>query len=231
MATVVAVFAHPDDETFICGGSLARLAAEGHRIVLVCATRGEMGRRMGVPPSATRESIGDVRELELRAACDALGIAELCLLGIRDKSLEIQPFDDLVARILDVLHREQPTSVITFHEQYGGHPDHCTIGRAATTAFTAYRRNRAQATLYFTAWSHMFHEARSLGLPKERFVQVDVSDHSLAKLRAFRAHRTQSQMNESIWRDDQSSASRMGGYEYFLQAFAPYQADMTALVD
>lgn len=231
MATLMAVFAHPDDETFICGGALARVAAEGHRVVLVCATRGEMGRRMGVPPTATRESIGDLREIELREACKALDIAKLDLLGIRDKSLEIQPFDQLVDTVLHRMQAEQPESVVTFHEEYGGHPDHCTIGKAATAAFIQYRQSNPSAKLYFIAWNHMYHEADSLGLERDRFVQVDINRYAKHKLMAFRAHRTQSGMNESIWRDDKSSVSRMGGTEYFLQGFAPYVKGAKTLVD
>lgn len=230
MATLMAILAHPDDETFICGGALAKVASEGHRVVLVCATRGEMGRRMGVPPEATRESIGDVREVELRNACDALGIAKLDLLGIRDKSLEIQPFDAFVETVLSRLMDEQPTSVVTFHEEYGGHPDHCTIGKVTTAAFQQYVQHNSNAKLYFLAWNHMFHEASQLGIHKDRFVQVDVSKQARAKLLAFRAHRTQSGMNESIWRNDSSSESRMGGHEYFLQAFEPYVKHATSLV-
>ncbi len=55
---LLAVFAHPDDETFICGGTLAKYASEGVEIALVSATRGEMGRRMGNPPYLNRSRWG-----------------------------------------------------------------------------------------------------------------------------------------------------------------------------
>lgn len=92
---------------------MAKLSAEGHRVVLVCATLGEMGRRMGIPPIATRESIGQLREAELRAACDALGIARLVTLGIRDKWLEMCDEREVASRVLSVFEEEQPKAVIT----------------------------------------------------------------------------------------------------------------------
>src|SRR4051794_32756751 len=108
MATILVVLAHPDDETFICGGTLAKLGHEGHRVVLVCATKGEMGRRMGVPPTETRESIPIVREQELRNACRALKIEDLRFLGIRDKLLEIHPFDVVKQMVLEHLLEVKP---------------------------------------------------------------------------------------------------------------------------
>ncbi len=71
--SVLAVFAHPDDEVFSAGGTLAESAAEGARVVLVCATGGEVGE-ISDPGLATPETLAGVREAELRAACAALGI-------------------------------------------------------------------------------------------------------------------------------------------------------------
>ncbi|GGJ01807.1 bacillithiol biosynthesis deacetylase BshB2 [Alicyclobacillus cellulosilyticus] len=230
MRTVVAVFAHPDDETFICGGTLAKLAAAGCRVVLVCATRGEMGRRMGVPPTATRESIGEVRERELRAACEALGIARLSLLGLRDKTLEIQPPGRLREMVLRELALEQPEVVITFHERLGGHPDHCAIGLAATEAFAAYRETQPQARLYFVAWSHMVDQAETWGLRREQFVAVDVAGHLQAKLRAFRAHRTQSGLHADLWQSEKQALRRLGRTEYFIQAYPPFMREADGLL-
>jgi N-acetylglucosamine malate deacetylase 2 len=216
VSTLMAVFAHPDDETFICGGTLAKYAAEGHRIVLVCATKGEMGRRMGVPPTATRETIAELRQKELTEACTALGISDLQFLGLRDKTLEIQPFDELVGVVLSRLERERPEVVITFHEQLGGHADHCTIGAATTTAFHRYVQEAPKTKLYFVAWSGLVTRAKDYGLDKGTFTSVDVSQHLTSKLYAYRAHRTQSQMLEWVWQDDKQSLKRLGSTEYFI---------------
>src|SRR3954464_12196698 len=82
-ATLLAVFAHPDDESYLCGGTLAHYAAAGVRVALVGATRGEAGDT-AVPPLATREPLPAVRAGELRAAAGLLGLAEVHLLGYED---------------------------------------------------------------------------------------------------------------------------------------------------
>ena len=216
MGTLLAVFAHPDDETFICGGTLAKYAAEGHDVILVCATLGEMGRRMGVPPVATRETIGALRRQELIAACAMLAVSDLRLLHLRDKSLEIQPFDTLVASILTHMKDVQPAVVVTFHERLGGHPDHCTIGAAATAAFRDYRRSQPAAQLYFVGWPAMASRPDEYGLCADELIRVDVRSQLPAKLRAFRAHRTQSEMNAWLFKADSEGLRHLAADEYFI---------------
>lgn len=217
METVLAVFAHPDDETFICGGTLAKYAAQGKRVALVCATKGEMGRRLGVPPTATRETLAALRERELQAACDALGVAQLVFLGLRDKTLEIQPFDDLVEAIAQIMDKELPRRVITFHEQYGGHPDHRTIGRAATRAFLSYKARNPASELRFVAWAPIARDPGAYGLRAGDVEDVNVADFLDAKLAAFRAHETQSRMNAWLWESDERGREGLGKIEYFIR--------------
>ncbi|WP_207205070.1 PIG-L family deacetylase [Peribacillus sp. TH16] len=68
------ILAHPDDESFLCGGTIAKISKLGVQVTLLCATKGEMGRRMGNPILTTRESLPKLRELELKNACEELGI-------------------------------------------------------------------------------------------------------------------------------------------------------------
>lgn len=217
MKRVLAVFAHPDDETFICGGTLAKLAKTGHRVALACATRGEMGRRMGVPPTATRESIGQVREQELKLACDALGVVDVHFMNYRDKSLEIQVESELIDAVRKQVEAAQPDVVITFHEQLGGHPDHCTIGSATTAAFQAYQLAHPQSALLFVTWTKEVSNPEGLNVLK-RVLVVDVSDVLQEKRRAYRAHLTQSGMNSWLFDDLSASLSRLGHREHFLQS-------------
>lgn len=146
--TLLALFAHPDDETFLAGGALARY---GHdpavRVVLGCATRGEAGvvhdQTAGIP-----EDMGRLREEELRCACRVLGIEELRFLGYRDSGTEGSPDNDhrdayvradpaeVVERILDLFRAFRPQVVLTFGPDGGsGHPDHLAIHRHATVAW------------------------------------------------------------------------------------------------
>ena len=145
--TLLAVFAHPDDESFGSGGTLAKYAANGTRVVLACATRGEVGE-ISDPALAVREALGDVREAELRTACAALGVHELRLLGYRDSGMVGAPENDdprcyhradpeAATRQLVALVREcRPQVIITFDPSGGyGHPDHIAVSRHTTAAF------------------------------------------------------------------------------------------------
>jgi N-acetylglucosamine malate deacetylase 2 len=233
MATILAVFAHPDDETFICGGTLAKYAHEGHRVILVCATKGEMGRRMGVPPVATRESIPMIREQELRNACEALHIEDLRFLGIRDKLLEIQPFEHLTQKVLEHIVETQPDSIVTFHETLGGHPDHCTIGLATTTAFQIYTKqlkSHGKARLFYVCWPGVAQNARQYGFMPEQIVKIEVKPYNPYKLQAFRAHKTQSEIDAWVWKRDEVSLKKLPAHEYFIQAHAPFTSSINSLL-
>ncbi|WP_274649050.1 PIG-L family deacetylase [Paenibacillus humicola] len=210
---LLAVFAHPDDESFICGGTLAKYAAEGADITLVSATRGEMGRRMGNPPYLNRETIPAARESELQEACKCLGIRRLIFFDIRDKTVEFQDEESLIGRIEALIHEIDPDVVLTFHEKLGGHPDHCAIGKAATAAF----RRAGRGSLYFISFGDSMEYPERYGYTRKDIFKIDIQAHLKSKLASFRAHRCQTEIDESIWRPDKEALSRFGRYEYFIQ--------------
>ena len=84
--SLLAVFAHPDDEAFGTGGTLSQYAVDGTKVYLVCATRGEVGE-ISDPSYATPETLGQVREGELRCAAETMGVAELIFLDYRDSGM------------------------------------------------------------------------------------------------------------------------------------------------
>lgn len=215
---ILVVLAHPDDETFICGGTLARYAALGHSITLVCATRGEMGRRLGRPPIATRETLPQIREAELRAACGALGIADLRLLGLRDKTLDYYAPDELAARILPVIHEVKPSVLLTFHERISGHDDHNAIGRAAKLAWV---QAGEPGRLYYLLWTEYKEQLKTLGAGEYRVTSIVVDGVAArAKAQAYRAHRTQSELHDWV-RDEAEPVRRLTRPEHFLQGNGP----------
>ena len=226
---LLVALAHPDDETFICGGGLAAFAAAGGRVDLVCATRGEHGRRLGKPPFCTRETLPDVREAELRAACAALGIEGLHLLGLRDKCLEFEDLDALAAAVARHIRALRPEAVLTFHERRGGHTDHCTIGRAAELAWRRagdpawhpeLGQPHAASRLYFLAGRDIFERH---GAPPEARTDVDCSGVAERLLAAHRAHRSQTQLDAGLWGDDDAVVARFRGRrETYQQAAAPF---------
>jgi LmbE family N-acetylglucosaminyl deacetylase len=129
------VFAHPDDETFTSGVTIAKYAKEkGAVISLLCATRGEAGK-VGDPPVCTPAELPMYRERELRTAASILGITHVEFLNYKDKHLSDVPMEQLVAHIIAAIERYQPQIVITFAPHgISGHPDHRTISQATTQA-------------------------------------------------------------------------------------------------
>ena len=146
---LLAVLAHPDDETFGCGGTLAKYADEGAHVTLICATRGEVGE-ISDPSLATRDNLAQVREQELRDACSVLGIDELHILGYRDSGMADTPDNlnprslcqasrhEVVGRIVEIIRRTKPHVILTFDPNGGyGHPDHIFMHLATREAFNA----------------------------------------------------------------------------------------------
>ena len=88
--TLLALFAHPDDEAFGTGGTLSQYAAAGADVILVCTTRGEVGE-IAEGTGATPETLGEVREAELRCAAETVGVRELIFLGYRDSGMAGTP--------------------------------------------------------------------------------------------------------------------------------------------
>lgn len=133
--TVLAVFAHPDDEV-ICGpGTLALCAQRGDRVILVCATRGELGP-IADETLATRSTLGEVRERELRQSCAALGIAQVEILGLPDSGINGAAYEQhTLHRLVQIIRRERPAMLISFGaDGIYGHLDHVAMCELACEA-------------------------------------------------------------------------------------------------
>jgi N-acetyl-1-D-myo-inositol-2-amino-2-deoxy-alpha-D-glucopyranoside deacetylase len=143
------VGAHPDDETFGIGATLAQYAGAGVKVYYACATRGEAGT-VDSRHMKGYASIGDMRWAELRCASRVLGLADVVYLGYRDSgmsgskdnehpgSLVVAPLDEIAGRIVATIRHFKPDVVIT-HDSGGGygHPDHITTHNATVKAFYA----------------------------------------------------------------------------------------------
>lgn len=132
---LLAVFAHPDDEVFSTGGILRKYSNEGVRTALVCATRGEAGE-ISDPALATRETLGQVRERELRESCRILGVSDLIVLDYHDGMLAAAGEIDVIDCIVRQIRCLRPQVVVTFDAKgVYGHTDHLAVHRLATAAF------------------------------------------------------------------------------------------------
>lgn len=149
MKTILACFAHPDDEAFGAAGILAHYAQQGVRVVLVCATRGEEGE-ISDPSLATPENLAQVREEEMRCAAKTIGADELIFLNYRDSGMAGADANarsdafinvsagEVVPTLVEIMRRVQPQVVLTFDPHGGyGHPDHIAIHHHTVAAFHA----------------------------------------------------------------------------------------------
>jgi LmbE family N-acetylglucosaminyl deacetylase len=199
---ISAVFAHPDDETFSIGGTIAKYAVQGVRWDLFCATDGDAGR--SAVPVGSRAELGALRRNELISAARLLGVrGEIATCGYPDRGLtEVDP-DRLIGDIVRFLRGVRPDVVITFGPEGGPntHRDHRAISRAAAAAFylaaspTAYADQgqppHAAARLFYLTWAppgpgspHTIH-----GVPAT--ARIDVRRKLDLKRRAFQLHATQ----------------------------------------
>jgi len=144
---ILSVLAHPDDESFGMGGTLALYAEQGVQVHLICATRGEVGE-VGPEYLQDYESIGELREAELRCAAGHLGLAGVYFLDYRDSGMTGSPDNEhpdalvqapraeVAAKIVQYIREIKPQVVLTF-DPIGGyrHPDHIAIHAATVQAF------------------------------------------------------------------------------------------------
>lgn len=131
--TLVAFHAHPDDESLLMGGTIARAAAEGHRVVLVTATDGAAG--LASVAMGTREDLGRRRLAELEVAAEALGAARVVPLGFPDSAFSDVPVAEARDALTQVLEQES-ADVLTGYDPSGGygHPDHVHVHHVAQAA-------------------------------------------------------------------------------------------------
>ena len=174
--TLIFIGAHPDDETFGMGATLAQYVISGVKVYYVCATRGEAGT-VDAEYMVGYNTIADLRSAEMQCAAQALGLAGVIYLGYRDsgmpgapdnkipESLAMASIDNVAARIVKIIRDLKPDVVIT-HDAGGGygHPDHIIVHKAVVKAFYA-ANNPAQfpgagpaafqpAKLYFSVRPH-----------------------------------------------------------------------------
>lgn len=186
--SLLAIFAHPDDESNAAGGTLARYAREGADVTLVSATRGELGI-----PSLMPEAAGALRERELRAAGAVLRARQVHFLGYHDGELADADEQEAVARVIALLREIQPQVIITFGpDGISGHPDHVAVSRWVTAAFD---ESDAAQKLYYVAPSSATQQACGVPPPRELVggpvAAIDIGQDLQAKVRAIQCHASQ----------------------------------------
>ncbi len=195
---ILLVFAHPDDETSSVGGTTAKYTERGVSVDLICATRGEKGTRLDVPPEVDTAT---ARERGLRAAADITGIRSIYLLGYMDGDLEKVDTSEIANRIVNIMREVQPEVVITFGpDGISGHPDHKAISKATTVAFemSTEAGNGPRKLYYVTIPESVLTDVGSedvngvITRPDDEITMtIDISGHLDTKIRALKAHNSQ----------------------------------------
>lgn len=152
---LLCVFAHPDDEVFCVGGTVARWVASGGEAMVLSATRGEAGQIQDAS-AATRRTLGAVREHELRQACAQLGVQRVECLDYQDGTLRDVGVMTLARNVAERIDEFRPDVVVTFGLDGGyEHPDHIAISASTTLACQLIARRDGRAPhLYYSAFPH-----------------------------------------------------------------------------
>ncbi|MDT1118462.1 bacillithiol biosynthesis deacetylase BshB2 [Bacillus altitudinis] len=184
---VLVMLPHPDDESFGVAGLIAQSRKRGIPVTYACGTLGEMGRNMGSPTYANRETLPELRKQELINACKEMDVTDLRMLGLRDKTLEFED-DEYLADVMErIIDEVKPTLIVTFYPGHGVHPDHDATGEAVIRAL--YRKKKEDRPItYCMAITKNREEV--LG---NADIVIDITDVADIKLNALRAHRTQTE--------------------------------------
>jgi len=237
--TILAVFAHPDDESLACGGTLARAADAGARIVLLCATRGERGS-ISDAALVPDGDLGRVRTSELREAAAILGIADVSVFDHPDGELRWADVPELHDEIVAAIGRWRPDAIVTFDEDgLYWHLDHVGVHERTLSAVQSFgveapplylvtmpkgvmrelveaAHAKGGASITSSLWG-IAPEVFGFEAEPPTFV-IDVRHWIGRKLAALRCHRTQMGPPNPIAWIDEAEARRWLGLEQFRRA-------------
>jgi len=238
--TLMAIFAHPDDEAFGTGGMLAKYAHEGVEVHLVTATLGESGQ-LANPALVLTEPLHILREQELRCACAQYGIVNLHLLGYMDGQTAVVRPSAAVYKLVKLIRQYRPQVIVTFGpEGIYGHFDHLVVHRWASAAYKVAAdlerwpeagEPHQVAKLYYRGMAQsQVDKMREtfgrdyvwmdgvpfpfMGYPDEQITtKVDVREHVEAKLRGISCHASQLDPNLPYLHEDFDPLADAGFWE------------------
>jgi LmbE family N-acetylglucosaminyl deacetylase len=250
VSTVVFFHAHPDDEAIFTGGTIARLADAGARVVVVIATSGELGQHHG-----GESTLAEHRADETRAACEVLGVARLEMLGYTDSGLAppgapmpddafaIADVDEAARRLAAIIVEEAATALV-YYDEGGiyGHADHLAVHRVGRRAAelagvtTVYESTVDREYLHFVE-THLvalavlsMHEVVPTGVPTVIVsTTIDVTSVIDRKRAAMAAHASQIPADSAVLRFDPDTFAGVYGYEWYVRTGPPADLDTLAM--
>jgi LmbE family N-acetylglucosaminyl deacetylase len=247
--TILVVLAHPDDESLACGGTLARLADAGARIVLLCASRGERGS-VSDQSLVANEDLASVRSHELHEAARILGIAEVLIFAHPDGDLRWADVPQFHVEIVLAIQRYKPDGVITFAEDgLYWHLDHIGVHERTYTAVRSF--GPWAPPLYYVTMRHGLMreivdaaianggkiDGHPFNVEPDAFgdaarppsLLVDVQDWVPRKLAALRCHRTQIGPDNVFQHITDAQARHLLGVEQFRRS--PLEAGWDSVIE
>jgi LmbE family N-acetylglucosaminyl deacetylase len=242
--------AHPDDETIATGGTIAKAKRDGHRVVLVIATKGEEGEPVpGVLDDG--EQLGERRARETQTAAAVLGVDRVAFLGYRDSGMMGEPtndhpsafwqadVDDAAGKLAEILREERADLLVTYdaHGVYG-HPDHIQVHRVGVRAAELAGTSKVfEASFSREFMREVFadleadpdqreefepDEIDAFGLPEAELThRVDVSDFVLVKREALLRHESQISPDHPMAKMSIEVFARWSGVEWFRDRARP----------
>jgi LmbE family N-acetylglucosaminyl deacetylase len=246
---LLAILAHPDDESLGMGGTLAKYSAEGVETYLVTATRGEGGRFGAKGKNADPAETGRAREAELREAASVLGIREVSVLGIPDGAVDQVDSTVAIKAVVAHIRRIRPDVVVTFGPEGAyGHPDHIAICQFATAGAVCAADAGLQcgephsphrvAKLYYMAWrqatldlyQQTFRKLKSTVDGNQReatpwpdwvvTTEIDTASHWPVVWRAVRCHQTQLSIYEQLEHLSAEHHRKLWGTQEFYRVYS-----------
>ena len=215
MAGLLFFLAHPDDETFLAGGTIAKYAAAGVEIGVVCATRGQRGKTGDV---CSRDDLAAVREAELRSAAGILGIRRLEILSWEDQTLASASPDEIRRSMVAAIRSQRPQIVVTFDPNgMNLHTDHIAISRFSSDAVAAAADPRwypetgdpyCVERMLWCAPGRVFDLGGMENIADRAGMDylIDISPYRDQKNAALRAHRTQYPGLKKLFHDDTTTS-------------------------
>lgn len=235
---ILAIFAHPDDESLFAGGTIKACSEKGLEVFIISLTRGEQGS-IASPDLATRETLGVVREAELRAAGNKLGAKTVECFNYPDGELQWADTTEIENLLSERIKHWQPQIIITFGaDGFYWHPDHIAVHELTKSALYSLRNEDFSPAVYyaaspagqmselaqklesrglnFNAWGL---EPSAFGVPTATITTcLDVRQYLSVKLEALNCHRTQFAEDNTFVSLPQDLAEEFLGREYFVRA-------------
>jgi N-acetylglucosamine malate deacetylase 2 len=221
MNRAIGIFAHPDDEAIIIGGTLIQLAELGWETHLICATKGEASTAYD-RDYVKKEELGPVREQELLRAAEIMGIKKVHFLDYIDATLVDQDEAEAVEKLAALLNTLQPELIYTFEVNgISHHPDHKTVHRWMMKLLHEGKLNYMPLAVYLATVDNRAGRLKNgllMGSPIEEITTIiDIERVADQKAKAILAHRTQMKMliNNGLIVD--GALQRNHRHEYFIK--------------